>query len=98
MTDSAEKDAPRSHPKCWTGVEYDHRCHKPSGRRCIDCGEPAGTPWGPLWCPACDVIRLDRVSASLNALTTVIASAEPDTTDAAPVKPRTQQGGSEGDE
>lgn len=68
MTRNAEKDAPRSHPKCWTGTEYNHTCHDYSGRRCIDCGEPAGTPWGPLWCPDCDVIRLDRISASMESL------------------------------
>lgn len=62
---SPDYDAARSHPKCWTGTGYDHRCHEPSGRPCVDCGKPAGTPWGPLWCPDCDVIRLDRVSAQL---------------------------------
>lgn len=64
--------AGRSHPKCWTGIEYDHKCHDYSGRRCIEagCEEPAGTPWGPLWCPDCDVQRLDRIGASLHALTT----------------------------
>ena len=32
--------------------------------------EPAGTPWGPYWCPACDVERLDRITAQLEDLAT----------------------------
>lgn len=65
-----EDVTPRSHAMCWTGSEYEHQCQRPSGRRCINCGEPAGTLWGPIWCPPCDVIRLDSVSASLEALFT----------------------------
>lgn len=60
MTDKRE---PRSHPNCWTGIEYVHTCAQPSGRACVDCGAPAGTPWGPYWCPTCDVTRLDRIAA-----------------------------------
>ena len=45
-----------------------HTCHHPSGRTCLDCPEPAGTPWGPYWCPNCDVARLDGIRASLTAL------------------------------
>jgi hypothetical protein len=56
----------KSHPKCW-GPEG-HVCQKPSGRACIDCGRPAGTLWGPLWCPDCDVSRLDGISASLASI------------------------------
>ena len=59
----------RSHPRCWTGTRYEHACHQPSGRMCVEgCGRPAGTPWGPYWCPECDVARLDRISASLEAI------------------------------
>lgn len=59
----------RSHPRCWTGSAYAHaECVRPSGRACIDCGEPAGTTWGPYWCPPCDVKRLDRISRNLEAL------------------------------
>lgn len=59
----------RSHPECWTGDAYVHTaCVRPSGRACIDCGAPAGTLWGPYWCPACDVIRLDRIGRNLDAL------------------------------
>ena len=53
------------HPRCWRGDHYEHtECVKPSGRACVDCGEPAGTLWGPMWCPDCDVKRLARISAS----------------------------------
>jgi hypothetical protein len=55
----------RSHPQCWKGDHYEHDCAVPSGRECIDCGKPAGTPWGPVWCPDCDVIRLNRISRSM---------------------------------
>ena len=59
----------RSHPRCWTGTRYEHTCHQPSGRTCVEgCGRPAGTPWGPYWGPECDVVRLDRISASLEAI------------------------------
>lgn len=43
-------------------------CQEPSGRDCIDCGKPAGTLWGPYWCPDCDVKRLDKISASLDSI------------------------------
>ncbi len=58
----------RPHRDCWTGDGYEHDCHKPSGRTCLDCDQPAGTPWGPYWCPPCDVIRLDRISTSLGSM------------------------------
>jgi len=56
-----------AHPNCADG----HTCFRPSGRVCIevDCDEAAGTRWGPLWCPEHDKQRLDRVSASLAAIT-----------------------------
>jgi len=58
----------RAHPKCHTTAG--HVCQEPSGRTCIEdgCGEPAGTLWGPLWCPEHDQDRLDRISASLTAI------------------------------
>ena len=56
----------RSHPKCW-GPDG-HMCQQPSGRDCIDCGKPAGTLWGPYWCPDCDVKRLDKISANLDSI------------------------------
>lgn len=57
----------RSHPRC---ADELHTCQKPSGRRCIEkgCDEPAGTNWGPLWCPRHDKERLERISAQLEAL------------------------------
>ncbi len=58
----------RSHSKCWRGDRYEHICQKPSGRKCVDYGKPAGTSWGPIWCPDCDVKRLDRISASLEEI------------------------------
>jgi hypothetical protein len=53
-----------SHPNCTNG----HVCQVPSGRKCVDCGEPAGTKWGPYWCPDCDKKRLDRVTANLDSI------------------------------
>lgn len=56
-----------SHNLCWTGDRYDHLCHKPSGWTCVEhgCEQPAGTYWGPYWCPDHDVERLDRIGAGL---------------------------------
>lgn len=56
----------QSHPKCH-GPEG-HVCQKPSGRECFECGKPAGTWWGPYFCPDCDMARLDRISASLDKI------------------------------
>lgn len=57
-----------SHPACRS--EEGHICQKPSGRLCIEngCPEPAGTFWGPYWCPRHDMERLDRITASLEGL------------------------------
>ena len=45
-----------------------------SERKCVepDCDEPAGTPWGPYWCPTHDRERLDRISANLDAMAEVM--------------------------
>lgn len=53
----------------------EHVCHEPSGRTCIEvgCKEPAGTWWGPLWCPVHDKQRLDGISASLAAIAAALA-------------------------
>lgn len=56
----------RAHPNCHT--ERGHICQQPSGRRCVDCGEPAGTLWGPYWCPDCDMKRLDRITVGFEAI------------------------------
>jgi hypothetical protein len=55
----------QSHPGCH-GTEG-HTCQRPSGYTCVEagCGEPAGTLWGPLWCPVHDAARLDGISQSL---------------------------------
>lgn len=54
------------HPACWNGVGYDHvDCLRPSGRTCVECDQPAGTLWGPYFCPACDVARLRTINAGL---------------------------------
>lgn len=39
-------------------------------KTCIEsgCTEPAGTPWGPLWCARHDDERLARISHSLALL------------------------------
>lgn len=41
---------------------------EPSGRKCVDCGEPAGTPWGPFWCPDCDDKRMERIDRGLREI------------------------------
>ena len=51
----------RSHPDCWVKDHYEHKCHNLSGKRCLECGAPAGTPWGPYRCPDCDVVHLDKL-------------------------------------
>lgn len=55
-----------SHPNC---IDT-HVCSVPSGRICIEdgCDEPAGTLWGPMWCPEHDEQRLDRINADLRDL------------------------------
>lgn len=57
-----------SHPKRQT--EAGHVCQKPSGRSCYEqgCDRPAGTLWGPYWCPEHDQERLERISASLEGM------------------------------
>lgn len=59
-------DKATAHPNCREG----HVCQKPSGRPCIErgCYQPAGTLWGPLWCPAHDEERLNRITTSLHNL------------------------------
>ncbi len=50
--------------------EGHHICLEPSGRICYEpsCDEPAGTWWGPLWCPKHDKERLDRISGQLRSI------------------------------
>lgn len=58
----------RAHPDCTD----QHVCGKPSERVCIEqeCKEPAGTLWGPYWCPDHDQQRLNRVTQQFHALHT----------------------------
>lgn len=40
-----------------------------TGKKCVEgCGRPAGTTWSPLWCFPCNVVRMNRISASLERL------------------------------
>jgi hypothetical protein len=55
-----------SHPNCWG--PQGHICQVPSGKDCFDCGKPAGTAWGPYFCPDCDVKRLDKIEANLKSI------------------------------
>jgi hypothetical protein len=68
----------RSHRLCWTGERYKHICREPSGRVCIEkgCEEPAGTGWGPYWCPDHDVERLDNISAGLRDIASALGIQE----------------------
>lgn len=62
-----------THPRC---VRPDgHTCQQPSGRRCLEpgCDEPAGTEWGPMWCPEHDADRIDRISGQLERIADAMA-------------------------
>lgn len=66
----------RPHLSCWDSKEevYQHVCQEPSGKTCYGlletgpCTNQAGTWWTPLWCPDCDVVRQNLISAQLRAL------------------------------
>lgn len=62
----SDQGPPRAHPDCHGPAG--HVCQKPSGRHCLVCSEPAGTLWGPNFCPRCDMERLDRITRQLEAL------------------------------
>ena len=59
---------PTTHPECKR--PHDHTCQVPSGRTCIEpgCERPAGTHWGPFWCPEHDAIRLEKITRQLEEL------------------------------
>lgn len=61
-----------SNPGCWGS--QGHVCQQPSGLRCVDCGAPAGTLWGPHFCPDCDVKRLDKIDGSLADIASDLSS------------------------
>lgn len=40
-----------------------------TGKPCIEgCGREAGTLWSPLWCPECNIKRMDHISKTLEKL------------------------------
>lgn len=57
-------------------VQGHHMCSKPSGRKCVDCGTPAGTLWGPHWCMDCDSRRLERLDGQFAALAAEVRSTD----------------------
>ncbi|MFL0459116.1 hypothetical protein ACH0CA_01365 [Kytococcus sedentarius] len=61
-----------SHPNCYPV----HVCQEPSGRACYEphCEEPAGTRWGPYWCPVHDKERLDRIERNLEDLAAALGT------------------------
>ncbi len=63
-----------SHEQCMSAGK--HICQEPSGRRCYaqPCEKPAGTRWGPYWCPEHDKERLDRISENLEQIAASLAS------------------------
>lgn len=69
MSDLPLSRSATSHQRCIDAGE--HVCQKPSGEGCIEpgCDRPAGTLWGPLWCPEHDQERLDRVSGQMAEIT-----------------------------
>lgn len=55
----------------WEAMTADERrAYANPHRRCIEvgCDEPAGTPWGPLWCADHDAARISKVSTQLTNL------------------------------
>lgn len=63
-----------SHPNC--ARPDGHTCQEPSGLTCIEggCDKPAGTCWGPYWCPEHDAERLDRISSGFAAIAAEIGA------------------------
>ena len=51
-----------------------------TGEVCVEhgCNEPAGTAWSPVWCFACNVKRMERVTAGFAS---VLAGFEKEPTD-----------------
>lgn len=57
------------HPKCLQAGH--HTCQKPSGLTCYECDNPAGTDWGPYWCPDHDSRRVERLLQQLQELSSL---------------------------
>lgn len=45
-----------------------HICEGPNGSTCLECNKPAGTIYGPYWCPDHDSQRIHNL---LNDLRTI---------------------------
>lgn len=53
----------------WLAMSRDERAAlEPSGKACVECGKPAGTPWGPYFCPDCDDVRLARIDKGMREI------------------------------
>jgi len=39
-----------------------------TGKKCIECDNPAGTAWSRWWCFECNVKRMRRINASLDSI------------------------------
>jgi hypothetical protein len=57
-----------AHPNCQG--PGGHVCQVPSNRLCYEpeCVEPAGTLWGPHWCPEHDQDRIERIGRQMQDL------------------------------
>lgn len=55
----------------WEAMSRDERrSYANPNSTCVErgCTEPAGTPWGPMWCADHDDERIHRITASLEAI------------------------------
>ncbi len=55
----------------WEAMHPDQRRrYADPTKKCIEkgCREPAGTPWGPLWCADHDDGRINRISRNLRGI------------------------------
>jgi hypothetical protein len=39
-----------------------------TGKKCIDCDNPAGTAWSKLWCVECNIKRMDKITEQLDGM------------------------------
>jgi hypothetical protein len=58
MSNYADPDDPLNGPKYHTG--------KPCIE--VDCENPAGTAWSPLWCQPCNAVRMRRLSRGMDEI------------------------------
>ena len=55
----------------WEAMSADQRRrYADPTKKCVEkgCREPAGTPWGPLWCADHDDERINRISRNLRGI------------------------------